>query len=434
MQQRKRNFYIFIAPLAIILTFSPIVNFQMSELIISPNIGDDFLIYFPIIQNEKDLLASTSYYLPSTDESFLYNLGCGHGQRDLFEPGIQDSVAVLDFSYPVYTPELGFGAALFEDASYTGPAPIAAIEAGVKAFAKGYYDCSGEDTYSNLVIGVGTNNKSLSIKTKELTTAHGAAWSTMVSNINQWAIEQGIFHQVQAYGASNIEVGWNTPELTRDWIAGFEQNGENFMLHFGDASGCPYEDNPHWTCNNYWEMEDLWYVSWGASSALPLPLIYLKNGVHAKQWAYVSQYSVAEHGHRMDFTGVFTQYQYCEQWGDAPWSNCDTTNNTPEEAYLQLTTELNKYPSTAQDLRWKTDIRWVFEYEISQVDDTMDSTREIPHPIYKQIDHIKTGLESSDLSLALRSSLHKKLNIAESVAAGIENSRKNPALKNSPVH
>jgi hypothetical protein len=220
--------------------------------------------------------------------------------------------------------------------------------------------------------------------------------------------------------------------LTRTWIAGFEQNGENFMLHFGDASGCPYEDNPNWVCNNNWELEDLWFVSWGASSALPLPLISLNDGVHAKQWAYVSQYSVAVHGYRMDFTGVFTQYQYCEQWGDAPWSNCERTDNTPEEAYLQLTTELNKYPSTAQVLRWKTDIRWIYEYEVSQLDSTSVQESNAPHPIFAQIDAIRKGIESPNLSTELHSSLQYKLNISETIAEMIERSRKDPAPKNSP--
>jgi hypothetical protein len=221
--------------------------------------------------------------------------------------------------------------------------------------------------------------------------------------------------------------------MTRTWITGFEQSGGNFLLHFGDASGCPYEDNPQWVCNNGWELEDLWYVSWGADSALPLPLIYLNDGVHAKQWAYLSQYSVAEHGYRMDFTGVFTQYQYCEQWGSATWSNCDRTDNTPEEAYLQLTTELNKYPATAQDLRWKTDIRWVFESEVSELVTPMEDFWKASHPIYRQIDQLKAGLETPHLSLDLQSSLRSKLNISEAIAMMIEISQQNPAQKNTPL-
>ena len=432
MKTNKKNFLIVI-PFILLLSFSPRSNYQIQDDPLQ-DFEEGSVIYFPIIQNNSEIFASTSYYLPSTDINFLYDLGCEHGQRDLLVPGTQDSVIVLDFSYPVYTSDLGFGAALFEDAySYTEPAPLSAIELGVKRFALGYYQCSGDDIHSNLVIGVGTNNKNLSIQTKSMMEAHGAAWSAMVSNINQWAHENGIIHQVQAYGASNMEVGWNSPELTRAWLSGFEQNGENFMIHFGDASGCPYEDNPHWVCNNYWTLEDLWYVSWGADSALPLPLIYLNDGVHAKQWAYLSQYSVKEHGYRMDFTGVFTQYQYCEQWRDAAWSNCDRTDNTPEEAYLQLTTELNKYPETAQILHWKTDIQWVFESEVSQVDSVINQTSDTPHPIYQQIINIKTGLESPQLSRSLESSMRVKLQILNNLASMIEASMNNPAPKSTQM-
>lgn len=434
MNNLKRTFSIILLTLLSLMTILFSLSFPVKNLK-AQSIEGDFIYYFPFFINKYDILASTSYYLPTTDPAFLYNLGCEHGQRDLLKPEAQDSVVILNFSYPIYTPELGFGAALFEDNPYipTKPASIASIEAGVKGYAAGYYHCSGDDTTSNLVIGVGTNNKSTSIKTIEKTTAHGAAWSAMVSNINQWAVKEGIYHQVQTYGANNIEVGWNTPELTRAWIAGFEQTGENFLLHFGDASGCPYEDNPQWVCNNGWELEDLWYASWGAPSALPLPLIYLNNGVHAKQWAYLSQYSVAEHGYRMDFTGVFTQFQYCEQWGDASWSSCETTDNTPEEAYLQLISELNKYPTTAQGLRWKTDIRWVFENEVYQSNPDGEGSRDVSHPIYQQIDQLQAALDSLNLSKVLQTSLESKLNISNSIALMIEVSRANPAPKNIPV-
>ncbi len=429
MNKSKTYFIIVLLVLTISIIFSPRLNAQITELQ-AQSIEDDFVYYFPIIQNKKEILASQSYYLPTTDVTFLYNLGCEHGQRDLHEPGAQDSVVVLDFSYPVYNPDIGYGAALFEDAySYTDPVSTASIEAGVKGFAEGYYHCSGEDIYSNLVIGVGTNNKSISITSNEIAAAHGAAWSTMVSNINQWALAEGILHQVQAYGANDMEVDWNIPEWNRAWISGFEQNGENLLLHFGDAAGCPYEDNPHWVCNNGWELEDLWYVSWGAPSALPLPLIYRDDGIQAKQWAFVSQYSVAEHGYRMDFTGVFTQYYFCEQFN---WPSCEWLDNTPEEAYLQLTTELNKYPSTAQGLRWKTDIRWIHEDEVYQPDSLPGSIGDTRHPIYTQIEHINMGLESSQLSATFKSSLQTKLDICESIASMIEISKQNPAMKNPP--
>ena len=204
-----------------------------------------YVTFFPIFGYQPDQPASTSYYLPTVDGNFLYGLGCEHGQKDLNLSGAQDTVTVLDFSYPVYDVGLGYGVALFEDnpkAPLTPPASISAIKQGVKQFALGYYHCSGLDSQSNLVIGVGTNNKHnepMSIETETRARAHGQAWGQMISELNQWAFNQKIFHQVQFYGASNMEVSWNTPQWTRAWIAGFEQNDNVLLLNFGDAAGCP---------------------------------------------------------------------------------------------------------------------------------------------------------------------------------------------------
>lgn len=388
--------------------------------------------YLPLFSYNQHPLTSTSYYLPTVDESFLYNLGCELGTRDKNEAGTQDSVAILDFSYPVCNANGSFGVDLFGD--NTAPVSTDAVESAVKSFAQGYYACSGTDVESNLVIGVGTNNKPLSCNTETKAADHGAAWATMVSKINQWALEERILHQVQAYGASDIELGWNTPTWTRAWIAGFEQVEGNFLLHFGDASGCPYEDNPHWSCGTsgfpQWTVEDVWFVSWGSPSALPLPLIYLTDGVHAKQWAYLSQYSVNQHGYRMDFTGVFTQSQYCQQFS---W--CNNTDNTPDQAYLQMETELSKDPATTQDLRWKTDIRWVFLDELSQANANSEPVqiKSEQHPVQKEVENLQAALQSPNLSSQMQSSLELKLSVYESFAQKIEVSKLNPAPKGSLI-
>ena len=293
----------------------------------------------------------------TVDTAFAYNLGCELGTRDSIAPHAQDSVVVLDYSYPVCNSDSTYGAELFG----FGPVPLSEIETASRSFMLGYYQCTGEDNESNLVLGIGTNNKPTSCDTTEKMVAHGTAWSEMVNRVNQWALEHNLLQQVQAYGASDIELGWNSPSKSKDWLTGYGSAAAAPMLHYGDAAGCPYEDRPYLECGTSsfpeWTPEDVWYVSWGFGPSLPLPLIYLTNGIHAQQWAFLSQYSVANHGARMDFTGVFTQSQACEQWG------CNGTDNTPEEAYQQLYYELNKYPATEQDLNWRTDIRWILREE-----------------------------------------------------------------------
>lgn len=414
-------------PISIILFFVTItalvaVGVNTTAYQVSAQNGQE--IYFPFITNYEQPLASNSYYMITVDSDFLYDLGCELGTRDQEEEGTQDSVAVLDFSYPICDTEVGYGADLF---GY-GPVGLSDIASAVQSFATGYYTCTGSDNDSNLVIGVGTNNKDTSCNSEAKATAHGAAWAEMVNELNQWAVDEGIFQQVQVYGASDIEVGWNTPSWSRAWVDGYDQVNDYPLIHFGDAAGCPYlEGSTSTTCGAGWTLEDVWYVSWGAGPSLPLPLIYLTNGVHAQQWANLSRYSVSEHGSAMGFTGVFTQWQACEQWG------CNGTDNTPFEAYDQLYTELAKYASTAQDLDWKTDIRWLLSSELSRSAVSSESTASGSTTIAVQdeIEQLQTTLESSQLSTQMENSLEEKLELFENIALQIEVSGQNAASKTS---
>ena len=384
-----------------------------------------YTFYYPIFFKTWSKLTSTSYYMITIDPQFNYDLGCEIGRRDANTAGAQDSVVVLDFSYPVCNTDNSFGAELFG----FGPVPLSSIATASKYLALGYYQCSAADTESNLVIGIGTNNKPKSCDNSQKITDHGTAWADMVNQVNQWLQSNGLFGQVQAYGASDIEIGWNTPTLSRDWIAGYEKVNVYPLIHFGDAAGCPYEDNPDWPCGGEWTLEDVWYVSWGASASIPLPLIYLTNGVHAQQWAYLSQYGVSEHGSRMDFTGVFTQSQACVQWG------CSGTDNTPEQAYRQLYHELNKYPSTAQELNWTTDIRWILREEAYPEfygsSRSESSTSELI-PNQQVIDTLRTNLTDPTLDEVSKESLVDKLAMLENIMTAIDLARENPTDKSNP--
>ncbi|MCJ7695252.1 MAG: hypothetical protein MUO40_07465 [Anaerolineaceae bacterium] len=291
--------------------------------------------------------------MKTIQDSALYAMGCELGTRDADLPGYQDNVVVLDFGYPICS-EDSFGVDLFG----FGPVFSSDIAAGVENFGLGYYTCTDQDNTSSLVIGIGTNNKKISCDTATKAFAHGAAWAQIANSVNQWFTENNLIHQVSAVGASDIELGFNGPTWSRAWIDGFDSTNETIMIFFGDAAGCPYDGNT-WTCGtpNYpeWRVEDVWYVSYGASPSFPTPLIYLTSGVHAKQWATMSSYSFAQHGSRIDFLGVFTQYQACQQRG------CTTTDNTPEAALEQMLTELSKDENIMQEIRWQTDIKWMWE-------------------------------------------------------------------------
>ena len=316
---------------------------------------EPFISYFPLAFNFNlgQSPYTTSYYMKTVQDSALYDMGCELGTRDSLLPGYQDNVVVLDFGYPICSDD-SYGVDLFG----FGPVFPNAIEAAVENFGLGYYTCSAQDNASTLVIGIGTNNKKISCETPTNAFAHGAAWAQIPNAVNQWFIENNLISQVSAVGASDIELGFNGPTWSRAWIDGFDSTNETIMIFFGDAAGCPYDGNT-WTCGtpNYpeWSIDDVWYVSYGASPSFPIPLIYLKSGVHAKQWATMSSFSYYEHGSRIDFLGVFTQYQACQQRG------CTTTDNTPEQALEQMLTELGKDVNIMQEIQWQTDIKWMWE-------------------------------------------------------------------------
>ena len=420
----------------IVLLAALLIGILSSDVIFStsPAYGQQpFINYFPLFFNQTHTPASPSYYMTTLNGGFIYNLGCELGTRDKHQSGVQDNVVVLAFGYPRCFEGGGYGANLF---GY-GPATLEDIQTAIKHLAAGYYICTGNDNDSNLVIGVGTSNYrggTDPCETESKAATHGMAWSGMVRQINQWLLAQGIFHQVQAFGANDIELGWNSPTWSRAWLAGFEGVSGNLMLHFGDAAGCPYEDKPHWSCGTssfpQWTVEDVWFVSYGSPSALPLPLIYLTTGVHAKQWAYLSQYSVLQHGYRMDFTGVFTQWSACQQFG-----NCAFIDNTPEQAYQQLSYELSKFPATAQYLRWKSDIRWILQSELTDAGITQDDipNAQTAHPLQRDATALASALETPDLSSTLNTSFEIKQMTFQSMADMAAISKSNPAPKNAPL-
>lgn len=388
------------------------------------------ITYLPFFSNSRVPLYSTSYYMITIDTSFTYDLGCELGTRDQQEPGTQDSVVVLDFGLPYYSVENGFGTYLFG----FGPVGLSEIRIAAESFAEGYYTCTGSDNDSNLVLGLGTNNKPNSLNTVYKLTSHGEHWANMIDYLNQILLDRNMLQQVQAYGASDIELDWNSPTNTKAWLAGYGSQAEAPLLYFGDAAGCPFDAVPGLTCGtaNYpeWTMDDVWYVSWGFEPSLPLPLIYLTSGVHAQQWATLSQYAYDNHGARMDITGVFTQWQACEQW-----HTCDDTDNTPEEAFWQLSNELNENPETAQELDWSTDIRWVLEGEAYPERDQSASTsgNTLPASLTGLMENLTTTLQSRSIETDTEAQISSKLALLEGLAEKMQISGANPAPKDRTI-
>lgn len=309
-------------------------------------------VYLPSAVKQFTLRTTISYYMKSVDSQVLYDMGCLQGEKDLNERGREVSLVILDFGRPEY--QAGeYGTQLFQN----GFVSTGDIAEAVFQFGRGYAACY--DGESRIIVGVGTNNCGIDpyCTGSDVTFAHGVAWGEMVDEINERYDAAGLYHIVGARGASDMEVGWNTPENTRTWFDGYDQGSQLwYLLNFGDAAGCP----PVGGCGTpefpNWSQDDLWYISGGGGKAYVVPEIYLHSGLLAKQWAALSKYSHDEHGSRLTFFGPLTQFGACQTRSCHP-----EEDNTPLQGYLQLKGELDKDPDIAQALPYSSDIRWMWE-------------------------------------------------------------------------
>lgn len=279
-----------------------------------------------------------------------YDLGCALGTRAKALPGTQQDFVVLHYFQPVQFGPTSFGATLESGADAT----TAQIGAAAGAFARGYYICAGLDIYSQLRLGVGTTNNG-----SQVTTARGRAWAQMVNQAN---IDIGIVVALQAqiWGASDMELGFNGPVVTRAWVDGYDQTNSYRLINYGDAAGCRDVGDRQAAGNEcgtaafpQCTAEDVYYISWGSPPAYALPQIYLNNGKNANQWKGVKLYGVSAHSNVMELLGSLTQSLACADIG------CDPAlDNTPAQGWAQLWDALNSDSRTAQSVRYSTDIRW----------------------------------------------------------------------------
>ena len=316
-------------------------------------------IYLPVIA--KSLLspppAAPSYYMATLDPATLVNAGCELGKRDVALEGTQDSVVVLDFGYPQKYANGTFGARGFHNpAVYANTAQIASA---AENFGVGYINCSGGDPASHLRIAIGTSNYP-GAAYSSVTYAHGKAWANMVTAVNDWFIARcagtACANRVDAAGANDIELSWNTPTATKDWLNGYASAAQYQMYNFGALEGCPWLAHPTYQCT-WTNKEDVWFAIWGSPPVQPIPEIYLTNGINAEQWYLMSVYSATKHSEKIQFIGVMTQQGACQQF---PESECVPLGNTPEQGWWQLYNLLNgDWRTAGEQLLHPSDIRYI---------------------------------------------------------------------------
>lgn len=282
---------------------------------------------------------ASSRYITKAKPSVLRRLGCEEGSRLGERRSLSDSVVILAFGRPVRRRGI-YGASIFG----RGMLSTAGVERMARAYVRGYEACVTPDLPSRLTLALGTSNYG-----HQVTYGHGRAWARMVNGVNDW-LRSGGHWRVQAVGATDIELGWNGPKVSRLWVKGYDSAATWPFYNFGDAGACP----PAGNCAGAWTQEDVWWVSWGARSAWPLPQIYTPTGTMSEQWYRLSLYSLHRHGSRMHILGVISQRQACRDSTDP----CRGMNIAPKTAWRQLHRALNRDPRTAQSLRWSTDFGW----------------------------------------------------------------------------
>jgi len=321
--------------------------------------------YLPLLMNgTPEVRGTLSRYVSTVDPQAHYAMGCAAGRTG------ERGTTVLAFGQPVQV-GFGYGTFIYDFVSEVSTQQIAEA---VKGYARGYYACSSPDARLNLAVGTSNYHG-------ETNANHGKAWAGMINDLHVWlqqpvamsvgrsalrisnglktgvAQTETVGSRIAIYGANDIEPSWNSVANTRAWVDGYGSKAVRPFLNFGSCDGCPTVGNPTAQPNNGWTLEDVWYVSYGASQARPFPEIYAQSGVNARQWQYVSLYAYTKHGARMDFAGLLTQYQACQD-RDPIGCAANGLDLTPKQGWTLFQEILNRDPRTTQSLPMPSDITW----------------------------------------------------------------------------
>lgn len=265
------------------------------------------------------------------------------GRTDAREIGQRRGVTVLFFGQPAIQND-AFGTLLLDDVTF---ASLAEIQDAAKAYIFAYWNNTQSDA-PRRTIALGTSNSGSNV-----TRAQGEAWAQLVQSVDSYVRIEGFSSRIAVLGANNIELGFNSYDVTIEWVNGYIGTTTRPFLNVGACEGCPDRLNPDRVPNNGWTVANIWEVSDGPQR-VALPQIYRTDGVSARQWQYVSKQKYLTTGDDIVFNGAFTQQRACQ---DRP--ACEGTDNTPENGWTQFWLELNNDADTTQPfLSNLTDVRW----------------------------------------------------------------------------
>lgn len=282
-----------------------------------------------------------AYYVTAGNDSFanMRVLGCDEGSARATDNSNSEVILAFGGQDPNYSQTL----LPFHDAylSYNN------IIGDAEWFAIGYYQCTGSDYWTVLKLGIGTSNDDALGEYDNLTNATnaGTAWTQVAQVVYNYVASQHMNGQVSVWAASDMETEWGSQTATNDWSNGFAAGSLGYV-DYGDAGGCSwtgYTGGSGYGCNGGWNQYGVWYASWGAPPAYPLPEIY--HPVNAEQWFYISEYGYhIQGGARLAFDGPMDEYD----------RDPSTDNNI--QAWDDLSNQLEGDPNTNVPMTYSVEI------------------------------------------------------------------------------
>lgn len=299
-----------------------------------------------------------SEYIYVYTQPYLEDLGYSEGQGW----GTAAGVVVLAFGEQATCSGGGRGVYGFDQAFHCHN-EIAGL---TEAFARGFYrglQAAVPGSIAVTRIAMGTNNGNIYHNT-----ASGESWGTWIENANFWLTDVAnnggadYTRNVTIWAADDIEPGFSpTSPNHRAFLDGYATTQTRPILNFGDCPGCPTtytSGNP--VIQGAWTLDDIWYASWGALRAWPLPEIYFTNPVNmGEQWRSVSLYSIiTKQRGALGFYGSFSQWTVCQQQPTDPHCNSGGQPTLdPAAAWQALYNALYADTRTRLTPPYSTDVR-----------------------------------------------------------------------------
>jgi hypothetical protein len=293
-------------------------------------------------------LATYSYYVTVSSSTSDWQ-SAGAALADLVDSGSRPKKAIVI---------LHFGSPKMQGSTYGTWLPttenfvsIPDAQAIAYAFAYGYYVNVNSGPHLNIVLAI--NNDALA---SDLSAAHGAAWASMVNNLNsQFSSNCCIASQVNAFGGGDFEVDYSEASSVRTWISGYSASSYWRLVVDAGADACPTTSG-YGDCSaqhHTWTTDDVWWVTWGSVPSWPFPQIY--SSVADDQWYWIDKYSIAQgFGSKMAFMGALSQRAACDDTSNS----CDGTYNAPATSWTNLYDRLASDADTKIALPYVSNVRW----------------------------------------------------------------------------